>query len=411
MGRVLVGQRPPSGPAPRTFVRLRRLLAVSLVVSAGIGIHSSAAPASMCDTTSGSNCTGPQQPTAVFMPGESATIDQTMTPFAKWNGQLYPVGQTQDPTLCPSQANDDFNTICDHFQLTTQDTGSATVLITWPATISPVPANDFDLVVCIDDLTVPLDQSCLEGTWIAEDIESNLNHPNYATATFPVVGGKTYDLRVIPFDVVASDYQGCAAYTAVATTICGNPPPPPPPPPMMSTTCPSNPATANVERRINGGLNLTPDGSGNTKEHSSFNVAHKLDGHEGPFRGKVNYRKDDQIEFKSNQITCATFYDEGTDSSGHPKGSAEIRGFGKLETEDPTTGKETESPSCFRVFARDKGEPGGSKDGGSDQFSIDFTPPTADSNGNLTVCTFNDLPPNYAGRTIYSGNVDYKLKA
>jgi hypothetical protein len=350
------------------------------------------------------------------VPGEAATIDQAVKPSANWQGQLYAVGQTAQPTDCPSQSTDPGNTLCDHFQLTTQDSGVVDVLITWPNPVIGMTSNDFDLLVCIDFpvVTTTTDQDCFEGIFIAEDLG---NEPNFATVTFPATAGTTYDIRVIPFSVIGSDYTGCAAYVPAGGTpdqsACGAPPPPPPPPPTTSTTCPANPATASSERRITGGANLTPDGSGNTHEHASLNVAQKFRNNSTTptFQGKVNYQKDDQIKFKSTQITCATFYDEGADSKNDPKGSAEIRGFGRLETEDPVTGQETQSNSCFRAFARDSGDPGGSQNGGADQFSIEFTSPTTDPVSGQLICTFNNLPAQFVAPTIYSGNIDYHLNA
>src|SRR5205823_4536396 len=143
--------------------------------------------------------------------------------------------------------------------------------------------------------------------------------------------------------------------------------------PTPSSTCPTNMATASLARTLNGGGDIA-DGSGKLKQHFSFHAAHKTEGNQNRTFGKLSYKNDDSLQFKSTQIQCVTFNDEGTDAKGHPKGSAEMRGVGRLKKNTDNS----DSFACFRAFARDNGEPGGSKDGGSDQFSIDFVPVTYD---------------------------------
>src|SRR5712691_1209309 len=108
----------PSAAVAGSFATFRRVAILAGIMVTALALHSGIAHASVCDTTT-SNCTGPLTPPAFAPPTEQATIDQTMFPSAKWNGQLYAIGQVPDPTLCPSWNTDAGNGICDHFQLTT----------------------------------------------------------------------------------------------------------------------------------------------------------------------------------------------------------------------------------------------------------------------------------------------------
>ena len=131
------------------------------------------------------------------------------SPTTSWQGQFYDRAQTFDPILCTPQALDPINAICDHFQLTVQDAGVVTVSISWPSpgcqtnptNVLMVPCssadiNDFDLYVYDSTNTI---------------VASSANTgPTEGPVTFTATAGATYEVRVIPFDVTLSDYQGTA---------------------------------------------------------------------------------------------------------------------------------------------------------------------------------------------------------
>lgn len=127
-----------------------------------------------------------------------------------WVGQDYVAAATLDPNVCPPPADPE-NLLCDHFFLTVDVTpdywdtheGGARVTITWAD-----DANDFDLYIYDSD-----------GNQV----------------TFSAAGGTTseevliadasgiYEVRVNPFLVIESGYDGVAAFESVE----GGPPPNP----------------------------------------------------------------------------------------------------------------------------------------------------------------------------------------
>jgi hypothetical protein len=138
------------------------------------------------------------------------------SPSTSWQGQYYATASVTDPTLCPPGAADPGNVICDHFALTVQNAGTVTVTITWPSSTcasnptNPTPStpcntdgNDFDLYVYDS------------GNMLVAS-SANPNPPgNSETVTFAATA-QTYEVRVIPFFVVNSDYAGTASFQAPA---------------------------------------------------------------------------------------------------------------------------------------------------------------------------------------------------
>jgi hypothetical protein len=330
------------------------------------------------------------------LPGGDS-INEISKPSTQWDGQVYPVGTVSDPTLCPPQAADPGNVVCDHFQLQTQSTGAVRTVVTWPNLTPDIVAddNDFDLLVCLNTFVdnTPND-NCTGGNEIAT---SFANAPGgFEAAVWNAIAGTTYEIRVIPFFVIGSDYKGCAAY--VASGLCA-PPPGGAGATTATQTCASNPLTATQERGITGGGNRDAQ----AKETFSLNVQRKFRGSSAEIRGKVQEKNDTTgTQLKSTSIDCVTYYDEGTDANGHPNGAAEIRGHAKLKQSTSTS----ESTVCFRAVARDRGEPGGTTEGGSDEFVVDIVFPNSSG-----ACVFNvaDGPPTSV--PIAKGNIDYKNRA
>ena len=130
-------------------------------------------------------------------PGEG-TVKPTK-PEAFWSGQNYPAAATADPTACPSKEEDPTNALCDHYTLNVPVApsywsgrdGGATVTITWPEA-----DDDFDLYVYKGDDMVA--SSAQGGTTKEKAVISKASG--------------TYEVRVLPFLVTASGYQGAAAF-------------------------------------------------------------------------------------------------------------------------------------------------------------------------------------------------------
>lgn len=395
-----------TGPAPKS---IRRLLAISAMTGLAFLAWTGAANASMCQT----NCS--TTPVAT----ESAQISTPAMPTTLWSGMPWAANTVGTPQDCGSYQEDAGNLVCDHYELTPQSPGAVRVTITWTD-----PMNAFWLLVCLvptvpttanvaDDCAgpggeAPLGPFAITGTVVAEDL--NAAQTNFSTVTFTPVPGTTYEIRVVPnldFPSSATNdqpdvYQGCAGYASFGGCI---------PPqaggiitPTTTTTCPSsipnpgNPilleSSTSAERRISGAGDLAnTDGSTtNTKEHFSFHVEQEND---PQWKGQVNYKNDHVVQFKSRSISCASFFDEGTDSQGDPKGSAEFRGEGTLKFDG---GKKIDH-ECFRAFARDAGD----HPQGPDQFNIEFTDPQPDG-----TCAFGEPP---GGRTLAKGNIEYRLHA
>jgi hypothetical protein len=118
------------------------------------------------------------------------------SPSVAWGGQFYAV-PVIDPTLCLAAALDPLNATCDHFSLDVTAAGTEQVAISWAD-----PANDFDLQV--------YDSA---GTLVAE---SNGDGTTSETVAFPAAAGR-YEVRVVPFFVVLSGYQGSASWSSAAS--------------------------------------------------------------------------------------------------------------------------------------------------------------------------------------------------
>ncbi len=129
--------------------------------------------------------------------------DRTVT----WNGQNYPAGATVDPELCPPKSADPEDLLCDHFTLKVSVTksywadrdGGAEVNIEWAD-----PDDDFDMYIYKGDDLVA---SSAQGSTRSE-------------TAFIYEAFGTYEVRVLPFLVTNSGYQG----TATFQTRTGEPP-------------------------------------------------------------------------------------------------------------------------------------------------------------------------------------------
>src|SRR5256714_14094968 len=126
----------------------------------------------------------------------SGAVSQS-SPSLTWTGPLYGMS-TPVPEACPAAA-DPANVRCDHFFLTidvpatfwTQNTGGVAIRITWPSS-----DNDFDLYVYNSGGTQVASSGAGGTTSEAVFLE------------FPAPG--VYEVRVVPFLVLGSDYQGSA---------------------------------------------------------------------------------------------------------------------------------------------------------------------------------------------------------
>lgn len=118
-----------------------------------------------------------------------------------WVGQFYAAQATPVPEACPPEA-DPANLRCDHFYLTVNvppsywsaNTGGAEIAISWASS-----ANDFDLYV-YDSSDNQVDFSAAGGTTSERVFIENASG--------------TYEVRVVPFLVVASGYDGAASFVS-----------------------------------------------------------------------------------------------------------------------------------------------------------------------------------------------------
>ena len=131
-------------------------------------------------------------------PAEAATPSSGTigpdNPTVTWEGQYYAAAATLFPEECPPEA-DPANTLCDHFFLTVSDVGTADIQIVWPSA-----EDDFDLWVYDNDTGQLVGFSAQGGTTSERVVVTN------STA------GKTYEVRVNPFLVTDSAYDGSATY-------------------------------------------------------------------------------------------------------------------------------------------------------------------------------------------------------
>jgi len=132
-----------------------------------------------------------------------------ISPTASWNGQNYPSAATVDPAACPPKAEDPTNALCDHYTLNVpvdpsfwaDRDGGVKVTVTWGAA-----DDDFDLYIYKGDDMVA--SSATGGT-------------TKETAVISKASG-TYEVRVLPFLVTDSGYQGTATFESRAAS--GEPP-------------------------------------------------------------------------------------------------------------------------------------------------------------------------------------------
>ncbi len=131
-------------------------------------------------------------------------------PTANWDGQNYPLAATVDPEACPPKEEDPTDALCDHYTLNVpvdrsfwaDRDGGVSVTITWPE-----PDDDFDLYIYKG------------GDMVASSASGGTTKE---TAVLSKPSG-TYEVRVLPFLVTASGYQGTAEFTSGPST--GEPPP------------------------------------------------------------------------------------------------------------------------------------------------------------------------------------------
>jgi hypothetical protein len=139
------------------------------------------------------------------------TISPTMTSVS-WTGQFYAVQATPVPDACAPV--DPLNATCDHFSLTVDvppsywdtHTGGADIQINWQSS-----DNDFDLYI-YDNGGNLVGQSASSGTTSERFLVQNANSDQ-----------SPYDVRVVPFLVVASDYSGSATFVSQTGAATGPP--------------------------------------------------------------------------------------------------------------------------------------------------------------------------------------------
>jgi hypothetical protein len=142
----------------------------------------------------------------------SGTIGPPSGTSVSWAGQFYAAAATVVPEACPP-AIDPANALCDHFYLTVNvtptywdsNTGGAAIEIHWPSS-----DNDFDLWVYDNDDGTLVDFSAAGGTT--------------SESVFIESASGTYEVRVNPFLVVASGYDGSATFISQVGGPTPNPP-------------------------------------------------------------------------------------------------------------------------------------------------------------------------------------------
>jgi hypothetical protein len=124
----------------------------------------------------------------------AGTINST-TPTATWTGQFYTAATVAVPDECPPTA-DPANASCDHYYLTVDEAGGAEITINWSSS-----DNDFDLFV--------YDSS-------GNQVASSASGGTTSEQVFIPNASGTYEVRVVPFLVTGSGYNGSATWSATA---------------------------------------------------------------------------------------------------------------------------------------------------------------------------------------------------
>jgi len=140
-----------------------------------------------------------------------ATIADTQ-PSTSWQGQFYAFGVSADSAQCPP-AIDTMNLLCDHFYLNINlsptfwqtHTGSVTITIQWASS-----SNDFDLYIYRQS----------DGQQVGFSASGGTTSEQVALQS-PMPG--VYEVRTVPFLVVASDYTGSAILTFTTSGPTNNP--------------------------------------------------------------------------------------------------------------------------------------------------------------------------------------------
>src|SRR2546425_7579825 len=128
----------------------------------------------------------------------SATITDTQ-PSPSWQGHFYTLAFTADPAQCPGSV-DTLNLVCDHFYLNINlpstfwqtHTGSVAITIQWASS-----DNDFDLYIYRQS----------DGQQVGSSASGGTTSEQVALQS-PMPG--RYEVRTVPFLVVASGYTGSA---------------------------------------------------------------------------------------------------------------------------------------------------------------------------------------------------------
>src|SRR5207244_9609128 len=132
----------------------------------------------------------------------SGTITDTST-GTSWTGQFYAASSVALPDQCPPSL-DPLNLICDHFFLTLSlpggasfwqtHVGSVVITIQWGSS-----DNDFDLYIYRQS----------DGQQVASSASGGTTSEQVALQS-PMLG--VYEVRTVPFLVVASGYTGSALF-------------------------------------------------------------------------------------------------------------------------------------------------------------------------------------------------------
>jgi len=178
------------------------------------------------------------------------------SPSLTWSGALYTMS-TPVPDVCPP-GSDPLNAQCDHFFLTidipsdfwTQHSGGVAVGIAWATS-----DNDFDLYVYNS-----------QGFQVASSASGGTTS-EAAFVDFPAPG--VYEVRVVPFLVIASDYQGSA-------TLSFTPGPPVPNPTRPTGGIAFGPSTVADPLRTEGEPMIHVDRDGNIWESGPWGTSTEM---------------------------------------------------------------------------------------------------------------------------------------